>query len=112
MKHTPGPWSIIPDSLDIIAKPQTGLRGRFIAQVLESFTREEGELIDAVFVKEDLEAPANAQFIVTACNAHADLLEVLKALNAWVGVRLGYEYDEDPIAESVHNAIAKAEGRE
>lgn len=45
-------------------------------------------------------------------NINADLLEVLKELNAWVGVRLGYEYDEDPVAELVHKAITKAEGKE
>lgn len=66
MKHTPGPWSIIPDSLEIIAKPQTGLGGRFIAQALESVIREEGEPIDAIFIKEDIEAPANARLIASA----------------------------------------------
>ena len=57
--------------------------------------------------KVDKNTEANARLI----SASPDLLEACKSLNAWVGVCLGCEYDDDPIADMVHKAINKAEGK-
>ncbi len=75
---TPGPWRVIPDSLDILADPSPGLRGRFIATALESTLANDGT--DAVFVERDLEAVANARLIASA----PDLLALVqRALAFW-----------------------------
>ena len=65
IEHTPVPWEVI---------------GRGIYQIDEIGGREvlHGSGIKGRDNKEEVEA--NARFIVTACNCHADLLEALKKL--------------------------------
>jgi hypothetical protein len=60
--------------------------------------------------------PDNAEFIVRACNSHADLLAALKAMSmrfelALVHGELSPGTDNSHLAEMAFNAIAKAEGR-
>ncbi|TET84642.1 MAG: hypothetical protein E3J37_03415 [Anaerolineales bacterium] len=72
-EHTPGPWEIIGRSIyqtetaggrEVIHG--SGIKGR------DSEDRNREDVIK--------EAEANARFIVTACNCHAELLEALKRL--------------------------------
>ncbi len=74
--HTPGPWRVVPDSLDVVADPSMGLRGRFIATALESITVNDGQA--AVYCTTDLEAPANAALIARA----PELLAQVESLQA------------------------------
>jgi len=89
MKHTPGPW-----------KADNWATGWTVSAPDSHYS--------VCHLEDCNNAEANAHLIAAA----PDLLEACKNLNAWVGVTLGYEYDEDPIAEKVCKAIAKAEGRE
>lgn len=61
------------------------------------------------------ECHANAAFIVTACNSHADLLTMLKRVTVAYAELLGENGNDlcDPVFNTVHLAnavIAKAEG--
>ncbi len=66
MGHTPGPWRVFDGSLDIICNNAS--HHRFIAEALESFTKQSSEI--------DLEAPCNARLIAAA----PDLVEALRGL--------------------------------
>ncbi len=100
---TPGPWRVIPDSLDIVADPSPGLRGRFIATALESNLVNDATA--AVFVARDLEAIANARLIAAA----PDLLAALKVLLRPLSKE---EIDECPQYSQARDAVAKATGHE
>lgn len=102
MKHTPGPWTTFYENRD--EKHPNGWMDTRVDSLSANAVLCPNICI--MFCREKTEQNANARLIASA----PDLLEALKDLNAWVGVRLGYEYDEDPIAELVHKVIAKAEG--
>jgi hypothetical protein len=61
------------------------------------------------FVADDATAKANAAFIVTACNAHDDLLAALQDFrDAYTHHRL--DSQKHALAEAARAAIAKAKG--
>ncbi len=111
MKHTPGPWKVIPGSRDIVSCGDI-LKRRFVAEALESTIKSENQ--PSVFVATDLEVLANATLIAST----PDLLEALKESLPWFS-KLAADHDGDYIAGNVmrHHAkvsavIAKAEGGE
>jgi len=87
--HTPGPWYIHHNKVDIISSQDRFL----IAHVSTEYRGNEYE--------------ANAEFIVRACNDHDELLTQLKLAKSMLvaksNIRIG-DLDE------IEQAIAKAEG--
>ena len=57
------------------------------------------------------EAEATAQYIVKACNSHAELLEACKTVNKDIS-RFRSTYVRPVTLEKIRQAIAKAEGGE
>jgi hypothetical protein len=68
-KHTPGPWIAVNEAIRAEVKPRMH---QTIAQTLLVNYADRGEHL------------ANAAFIVTACNAHDDLLEALQAARPFI----------------------------
>ena len=90
MKHTPLPWSFEKHTAGASIK---GSGKEWIATLQISFV-------------DDIEAKANAEFIVRACNSHYDLLEACKkVINNW-----GNLHPKD--RQQLRNAVAKAEGKD
>lgn len=100
--HTPGPWRTGDDPLDIVRSTSAD-EYRVIATVT-----------DRAIEGTPAEAAANAQFIVTAVNCHADLLQILRAASH--ALRSYQHGNASPdlaaeVADAVDYRIAKAEGR-
>ena len=100
MQHTPIPWVMHPFS----AKYKN--EGFCINATDEDATRI-ADVTNHYYVPSE----ANAHFIVQACNAHDDLLAVLKVMVFTRAIREHLE-ETDPMAlEQARAAIAKAEGK-
>lgn len=107
MKHTPGPWRVSDDELgfgpyDILADNR-GWPNLGIATVVSG--RFADHKLGTVGLPAE-ECRANAEFIVRACNAHDDLLEVLLALYELRG-QINYD---SAIWKDAIAAIQKARG--
>lgn len=97
--HSPLPWVVHGDDRQRITIPSDPL-----VQIARTFVG------SGVMPLET--ACANATLIVTAVNAHADLLAALKgAFCYWCDMRYGGEADPCSERSAVRALIAKAEGR-
>jgi hypothetical protein len=99
-KHTPTPWRVSPTGMSVWSGDQDA----------DSFTRicirPEGK----VSAKENEEWPANAAFIVRACNAHDDLVS---ALQKWaVFMHENYTPEELTWFHETDAALAKAKAND
>ena len=104
--HTPGKWRA------------SECRSTCNVNILETGKRD-GVVIGILNRSTAVENRANAQFVVTACNSHYDLLEVLK--NAIISIQItklprgsGVASNEqilEIMKQSFEQAIAKAEGK-
>ena len=108
-KHTPTPWKFISAKANQAAG----------APVIHAIRSVDGRhtIVDLGTLYTD-EQKANAAFIVTACNAHAELLAALKGMLDMVrfadqdddGFACGISLEQSQII-AARAAIAKAEGR-
>lgn len=124
MQHTPIPWEV--DATARTAYPETKNRDgsltfpdgyRTTGYSIRS-KEHKGILVADIYPghSSDRSAPvceANAAFIVTACNAHEELLAALGGLvnNAGLTWLPGYKEELDTAMRQARAAIAKAEGK-
>ena len=95
--HTPGPW---------FAHQRDWVLGHFSITNKESTGNPKWDIARTW-------EPANAEFIVKACNAHDDLLEACKEALAERYLCLSpLAYDASHVVAILAKAIAKAEGKE
>ncbi len=108
MEHTPTPWGFErsgPGTIEITATQEGHAHLSCIAEVLGPV---------------ELNAEANADFIVRACNAHEDLLEALRGYESLLaecwdelpGLVSGGPDAVNAVADVGRAAIAKAEGED
>jgi len=93
--HTPGPWCAMYDGMTI-----RGFDGSDIATVTTP----------SPLQGDEPKRRANARHIVTACNAHADLLAALQATLDLLTDGDAEPSDADRVTAIVRNAIARATG--
>lgn len=105
--HSPLPWSV--EYRDGRAASMYGHHVRTHANSRPGITDGRDAICD-VRGASDAEARANARFIVTACNAHHDLIAALKAVRGAVDPYARAQLSSDLI-EQVDAALAKAEGK-
>lgn len=94
MQHTPGPWQFKRIAVWAPEKPEDGIPAF-------EFCSNGGEEWLA-------KAKANAQFIVTACNHHHELVEALKAVCAgFLGDSTGYFHVEPNDMKKARSILTK-----
>lgn len=136
--HTPGPWVayrlVHEDTNEPMTPDQIGeyVRNSVIKSAKESGSHDflfisaekpDGPA-DVCHVGNGPTSPANAAFIVRACNVHDELLAALRkavdTIRAFHAIGLGDEgiadhvwelYQQSPEMQQINAAIAKAEGR-
>ena len=101
-KHSELPWTVITDGETLKIKWFNG-----------------GSIANAMFTnlnRERLPAEANAAFIVTACNAHYDLVEALEEMISKLEIAARLECSEPfdieklPLVKKGRTALSKARG--
>ncbi len=95
-KHTPIPWEL-------------QVNGVAYNIVADRETRHHLILLNMEYVDAD-EFEANAEFIVSACNSHADLLRAFEAINAVFITHTNDQINIDWIRSKVGQAIGRAKG--
>lgn len=91
--HTPTPWTLIDNGKYLEIKvPWDGrvVANKFSPSVVDMIAYEGNDGING---------RANAEFIVRACNSHAQLVEALKSALAVIDDYLNYEHNGDPWVE-------------
>ena len=104
MPHTPLPWSVALPG-ERVAFPEchiTGANGRPVSTTIYP-------LAPANWRSEDA---ANAEFIVRACNAYAELLAALQVMTLTPHINVYLRLQDPKALEQATNAIAKATGKE
>lgn len=81
MNHTPGPWQLAGITSERLQGYKRGIEADFIHIEAAGYTAGGG--IGMVHNKPNGVGMANAQFIVTACNAHEELVTILKEILIW-----------------------------
>lgn len=99
-EHAPKPWHRNGHTVAIIKNNQLVCVADCVADEWNEFT--------------EAEAEANATYIVTACNAHEDLIEVVQCFFTWHANHFGdFGHDIDSellcLANDAEAAIAQAE---
>lgn len=87
-QHTPTPWKWV-NGIGIV--------------------QDEGDKMDGYLM--NAKHPANATFIVRACNAHQELVELLRTVEKFLRADTDNEENIYTLKIMVRNAIAKAEGK-